>query len=377
MAVGSVKSWYRIRAARKSAEIRIYEEIGAWGVTSKQFAEDLAALGNLETLSIRINSPGGDVFEALAIHNALQRHPARVTVRIDALCASAASLIALAGDETRMVENGQYMIHEPWTVAFGDSADLQRNADLLDSIAQQIVTLYARKTGLEPDDIRERMKSETWMTAAEALDAGFIDAVDEPLRIAAKIHDLSRFQHPPRNAMTDETETPTTDELSFTPSPPASEVVTPIEPSAENANPSPLEASAIARACLEADEPNLIPLLLAGPVTAADLRARIENAAELRCLCAIARQPERADECIAAGLTPDQAKLRLWDAIVARDRAVGEIDATPPVACRKTTADPSQIARAALGYQQAQQAAGLPVSFAEAVAHITQTGVPA
>lgn len=364
------KTWYRIRAARRSAEIRIYEEIGAWGITAQQFANDLDALGELAALTVRINSPGGDVFEAFAIHNALQRHPARITVYIDGLCASAATLIALAGDETRMVENGHFMIHEPWTYAGGDAEDLQRSAELLDSIAQQIVDLYAKKTGLDSDAIRSLMKAETWLTAAEALESGFIDVIDEPLRVAAKVHDLSRFHHAPGATMS---KNPTA-----TPSPAAPDPtpVTPNPPAAPDPTPETLEPTAIAQACLDANEPTLIPILLAGPMNAATLHARLANATEVRGLCAIAKRPEAAAHYIAAGLTPDQVKLRLWESIVAADRAVGEIDTTPPDDPAPPT-DPTTIARAALRYQQEQQGIGLNVSFAEAVAHVSKQGIPA
>ena len=197
--------WYRIRAARTSAEIRIYEEIGLWGITAKNFATDLEALGDLKQLTVRLHSPGGDVYDALAIHNALQRHPAAVTIYIDGLCASAATLVALAGDEVHMASNGQYMIHEPWTITVGDSEDHQRRADLLDTTADQIVALYARKSGQSPDSIRELMRAETWMTAQQALDLGFIDAIDEPLRIAAKVFDLSRFSNSPKGTSMSDT----------------------------------------------------------------------------------------------------------------------------------------------------------------------------
>lgn len=326
----AIKSWYRIRAARTTAEIRIYEEIGAWGVTAKQFADDLDALGELQTLNVRINSPGGDVFEALAMHNILQRHPARVQVYIDGLCASAATLIALAGDETSMVSNGQYMIHEPWTVTAGNAEDMQKRADLLDGIAEQIVSLYARKTGLPPDDIRARMREETWMTAQQALDAGFIDAIDEPLRIAAKAHDLSRFTNPPKkvSAMS---ETEKQADASAPEAPPSeappSEAPPAAIPGPEAARP--LEPVAIARMCAAAQEHGLTPILLAAPHTEAQVTTRLEQAREVRKICAAVRLPDRAAALIAAGATPDQTKLALWDDLVARDQATPVDSARP------------------------------------------------
>jgi ATP-dependent protease ClpP protease subunit len=314
-----IKSWYRIRAARKTAEIRIYEEIGAWGITAKQFADDLSALGDLTAINVRINSPGGDVFEALAIHNALQRHSAKVTTYIDGLCASAATIIALAGDETHMVSNGMYMIHEPWMFAGGDAEAMQKSADLLNTTAEQIVSMYARKTGLTADELRAKMQSETWMTAQEALDEGFIDVIDEPLRVAAKAHDLSRFTHPPtmtkEAAMADPAipETPPVD-----PVPPVEPVERPMEP------------VALARMCLAKNEPGLTPVLLATPHTEAQVTARLEQATAIRSLCAAVRLSDQADALIAAGKTTDQAKLALWDVLALRDQAMPTIDPTPP-----------------------------------------------
>jgi len=308
-----IKSWYRIRAARKTAEIRIYEEIGAWGITAKQFADDLAALGDLTAINVRINSPGGDVFEALAIHNALQRHPAKVTTYIDGLCASAATIIALAGDETHMVSNGMYMIHEPWTFAGGDAEAMQKSADLLNTTAEQIVSMYARKTGLTADELRAKMQSETWMTAQEALDEGFVDVIDEPLRVAAKAHDLSRFTHPPTMTKEAAMADPVPE-----PPPPADPVERPMEP------------VALARMCIAKNEPGLTPILLATPHTEAQVTARLEQAAAIRTLCAAVRLSDQADALIAAGKTTDQAKLALWDVLAIRDQAMPAIDSTPP-----------------------------------------------
>lgn len=323
-----IKSWYRIRAARKTAEIRIYEEIGAWGITAKQFADDLSALGDLTAINVRINSPGGDVFEALAIHNALQRHPAKVTTYIDGLCASAATVIALAGDETHMVSNGLYMIHEPWTMAGGDAEAMQKSADLLNTTAEQIVSMYARKTGLTADELRAKMQDETWMTAQEALDEGFIDVIDEPLRVAAKAHDLTQFTNPPTLQEVTMTDPAIPDTPPVADPPP---VVPPTDP-APPADPveRPLEPVALARMCNSAQEPGLTPILLATPHTEAQVAARLAQAAAIRTLCAAVRLSDQADALIAAGKTTDQAKLALWDVLALRDQAMPNIDPTPP-----------------------------------------------
>jgi ATP-dependent Clp protease protease subunit len=211
------------------------------------------------------------------------------------------------------------MIHEPWMFAGGDAEAMQKSADLLNTTAEQIVSMYARKTGLTADELRAKMQSETWMTAQEALDEGFIDVIDEPLRVAAKAHDLSRFTHPPtmtkEAAMADPAipETPPVD-----PVPPVEPVERPMEP------------VALARMCLAKNEPGLTPVLLATPHTEAQVTARLEQATAIRSLCAAVRLSDQADALIAAGKTTDQAKLALWDVLALRDQAMPTIDPTPP-----------------------------------------------
>lgn len=324
-----MKNWYRIRAARKTAEVLLYEEIGAWGKTAKEFAAELDALGDLKQINVRINSPGGDVFEALAMHGALFRHPAQVTVYIDALCASAATLVALAGDEIHMADSAMWMIHEPWTVAMGNSADLLKQSDLLDTVAAQIVNLYARKTGESADVIREWMRAETWYTAEQALAAGFVDAIDEPLRLAAlATHDLSKFKHSPQlqpleSVMTVDETTPLPDDAQTPDSPPEAPEV----PGPEGARP--LDIVSISRICNAAREPGLTPILLASPHTQEQVEARIAAAAAVRRVCAIAKTPELADGLIAAGADESAAMLATWKTLAERSGA-NPVDPTPP-----------------------------------------------
>lgn len=189
---------FSIVAKTKEAEIWIYEEIGAggWfegGLSAKQFAEDLKALGKLERILVHINSPGGDVFDGIAIYNILKQNSARVAVTIDGLAASIASVIAMAGDEISMAENALMMIHDPWSIGIGNSAELREVADRLDKVGGVLTDTYARKTGLEPAQIAEMMALETWMTAAEAQAQGFVDTVGEPLQMAAHF-DLAKYK---------------------------------------------------------------------------------------------------------------------------------------------------------------------------------------
>jgi len=187
------RKWYQIEAQTGArADLWIYEEIGTdfWGegLTAKKFVEDLAAL-EVDHIALHINSPGGSVFDGQAIFNALQRHPASVTSHVEGLAASIASVVALAGDTVEMAANALFMIHDPYGMAMGTSADMRQMAEVLDKVKHTIVGVYERKTGLAPEAILEAMAAETWYTAAEAEAAGYADSVAAPVKAAA----LSRF----------------------------------------------------------------------------------------------------------------------------------------------------------------------------------------
>lgn len=191
----------QIRAAAESddAEILIYDDIGAssWGdgVTAKQFVRDLSAL-DAKTLTVRINSAGGDVFEGLAIHHAIRRHKATVTTEIDGLAASIASIIALAGDEVRMSDNAFFMIHDPWGMGVGNAKEMRELADLLDKVGGSLANVYAEKTGRDVTEVQDWMTAETWFNADEALAAGFVDKLVKGKKIAARA-DLTGFRNAP------------------------------------------------------------------------------------------------------------------------------------------------------------------------------------
>jgi ATP-dependent Clp protease protease subunit len=193
------RSWYAMRATEDPAvhEIRIYEEIGFWGVTARQFADDLAKV-TAKMIVLRLNSPGGDVFDGLAIFNALRNHPARIQTHVDGLAASMASVIALAGDEIRIADNAFMMIHNPWTIALGDATAMRKTADLLDKVGNSLRSIYVGKTKKPEAKVRELMDAETWFTADEAKDFGLVDAVEPAFEAAAAAKfDLSIFDRVP------------------------------------------------------------------------------------------------------------------------------------------------------------------------------------
>lgn len=177
--------WYKIEDKADGAEILIYDVIGFPFVEAKQFIKDLNAI-KAKTITVRINSPGGDAFDGVAVYNALKNHPAKITTRIEGLAASIASVIALAGDEVHAYANTMYMIHDPWVMAVGNQEDLRSIADVLEKIGGQLADIYTGKTGLEADTIKEMMHTETWMTAREGKGLGFVDKVLDGEGKAAK-----------------------------------------------------------------------------------------------------------------------------------------------------------------------------------------------
>ncbi len=192
---------YQIKAKSNSAEILIYEEIGdGWlgGISAKQFAEDMKGI-KASDINVRINSEGGSVFDGHAIYNTLRNHGARITVDIDGLAASIASIIAMAGDEIRMAENGFLMIHDPWVVAAGTADELRSQAEVMDKVQEKLVNTYVKRTGGDAEQIAQWMADETWMNAEEALERGFVDSITEETRMAASIHHADRYKHAPEN----------------------------------------------------------------------------------------------------------------------------------------------------------------------------------
>ena len=142
------------------------------GVEPKQFAQTIASI-KASTINLRVNSPGGSVFAARAMAQALKDHPARVIAHVDGLAASAASFLIMAADEIVMAEGSFLMIHNAWSMAIGNAEGFRQEADLLDTIDNSLIKTYAKRTGMAKDQISEMMANETWITAEEAVQSGF------------------------------------------------------------------------------------------------------------------------------------------------------------------------------------------------------------
>lgn len=172
----------RLDANADSADLYIYETIGSdwWGngVTAAGVADELKSLkDSVQTINCHVNSPGGDVFDGVAIYNQLAQHKATVNMFVDGLAASAASVIACAGDTIQIAENAMIMIHNPWAVVLGEAKDMRKMADTMDKIKETLVLTYQKRSGQMASDISRWMDEETWLTGQEAVDKGFATAV--------------------------------------------------------------------------------------------------------------------------------------------------------------------------------------------------------
>ena len=165
------------------------------------FRDVLKSLGDVKNINLHINSPGGSVFEGIAIYNMLKQNPAHVNVYVDGLAASIASVIAMSGDAIFMPSNAMMMIHNPWTMAVGNAEELRKQADDLDQITKSSVQTYLAKAGdkLDEDKLKELMDNETWLTAQEAVDYGLADEVLSANQAAASIDKrfAQRYRHVP------------------------------------------------------------------------------------------------------------------------------------------------------------------------------------
>ncbi|QUE91245.1 head maturation protease, ClpP-related [Pseudomonas sp. SCA2728.1_7] len=326
------KTWYAVHASGESTErvieVFVYGEIGAWGITANQFVQDLRAMDDgVSPVVAAFNSIGGDLFDGLAMHNALSRLGERCTGRIDALAASAASVAVCGAHRVVIASNAMLMIHNPWTYAAGDAEDFRKVADVLDQTMEAIIAAYkAKAPDIDEVELRRLVAAETWLTANEAVALGLADEVGDGVKVKACLGQgavLQRFQNAPADllAQLDEAPEPEPDLDPVDPPP-----VPPVVDSAKL-------ALMVTQRCTAAGISNLIePLLKSTQLESEEIvLAGLACAKAINDLCVAARLPEFSAEYVAAGLDAPAVRARLFDKIVTSGKGF-EIDNSLPLA---------------------------------------------
>lgn len=198
-------AWFAIKnQTEKSVDIYLYDEISPYlpDTSAKDVVAKIAALKDVATLNVHINSPGGSVFDGMAIYNAFARHPGEVVVYVDGLAASIASVIAMAGKRIIIARNANLMIHQPSCITIGTAKDLRKTADTLDMLDVSIAEVYAKRTGKKKEDLQALMQEETWYSAEDAVKDGFADEIFEGVQAAAKFNlEAFGYAHAPKQTI--------------------------------------------------------------------------------------------------------------------------------------------------------------------------------
>jgi len=184
-------TWYKVQASASNdnaVDVMIYGDIGAWGISSQQFAKEFApAASGKKQINVHLHSLGGDILEGLAIYNMIKNHPATVDVFIGGIAASMGSVIAMAGDTIHIPENAWMMVHKPWGIQGGNADDMREYADLLDQFESSLMLAYTSKTGKTEDELSELLAADTWLMGQDAIDQGFADKLTDAVDISASI----------------------------------------------------------------------------------------------------------------------------------------------------------------------------------------------
>lgn len=200
--------WYSIKAiSDDETEIFVYDVIGFPFIEASQFIKELSNVSTSK-LTVRINSPGGDIFDGMAIFNALKSHDSKIVTRVEGIAASMASVIALAGKEVQAYQNAMFMVHEPWTIMAGNQYDFRETADILEKISGNMIDIYAGNSNVGKREVSRMMKDETWLTAKEAKEKGFVDTILDGKAAKAQF-DLSMFANAPEGMGFDTDQKPT------------------------------------------------------------------------------------------------------------------------------------------------------------------------
>lgn len=330
----NAEHWYSIQSSGeeggKPIEVYIYGEIGFWGVTSGDFIRDLKEVDDgVSQVLVHFDTVGGDLFDGIAIHNALRALGERCTGQIDGACFSAGSVAVCGAHRVTMADNAMFMIHNPWTFMAGDSDELRKMADMMDKAFEGIVASYQhRALTLDDAELRRMINDTTWLTASEAKAHGFVDDIfgeAEPLVNNAPLGKiLNRYRNVPEAALrlVGEVEQPSEPEPEHVPEP---ELV-PATPEAADL------AAKLAADCAQAGLSNCVSYLIkASALASAEaVQTHFNRAKDVRAACLVAKLPDEAQALIEAGLTGEQARAKLFDKLAQNSGQV-ELSNLPPL----------------------------------------------
>lgn len=330
--------WYRITAATKAEgaadaeptpiEIYVYGEIGGWGITANQFIRDLKAIDDgVSPVEVAFNTIGGDLFEGVAIHNALRRLGERCTGRIDSLAASAGSVAVCGAHRVVAASTAILMIHNPYTWIEGDAEELRRVAGVLDQAFEVIIAAYkAKAPDIDEAELRRLVNDESWLTAQEALALGLVDEISNGVQVRACLGNgnaMARYRKTPQTLL---------DQLASEPAAASSEPTIPDAPATPDPSASTALALMITQGCAKAGISNLAETLIDSTKLAdtTTVQAALKRAKGVHDLCVAARLPELTEEYVKAGLAPDAVRARLFEKLVSSGKGFEIDNSLPP-----------------------------------------------
>lgn len=306
------------KAESQPETLSIYDEIGFWGVQAKDFRASLGAVKS-QVLNVEINSPGGDMFAGIAIYNMLRASGKTIHTKVMGVAASAASVIAMAGDKIIMPKNSMMMVHNPWTVVAGNADELRDTADTLDKMGISLMSTYVNKTGLPEEEVQALLAVDTWLTADEALEKGFATELADEIKVNAKF-DLARADLPEkvRAALGLVKAQDPVDPVD------PADPVDPVDP-AEDEAPIADQVSALAVAAGLKDFEGVFAL---NCTTVAEAKTRIASAREIKSICAKVQLPDAAAAFIKSNTPVAEARASLLKTMAEADDET-PIDTTP------------------------------------------------
>lgn len=307
------RNWYEVKATAGDAPavMSIYDEIGMWGITAKDFIKSLGEIAS-GAVTLEINSPGGSVFDGLAIYNALRSSGKDITVKVMGIAASAASFIAMAGKKIVMPENSFMMVHNPMNGVFGNADDMREMADALDKVGNSLVAIYAARTGQSVEQIKDLLAKDSYLSAQECKDLGFADELIPAMQVTA----CFEREHLPQNIQAifkassggDDPENPDAEHVE------ENSKVTVDEPQETF-------AEIVAKLAADANLSQFVALWALDPTldSTEKVKARISVAKEVVALCNIINRPDDAKVFISKGFTLAETRVALNETLAKAD----------------------------------------------------------